>query len=176
MAESYLGEIRLFAFDRIPIDWQSCDGRLLQISTYQALYSLLGVAYGGDGRTTFGLPDLRGRVPVSATTTQKTLPYGLGCSSGAETVTVTTSTMPAHNHNFNANSNEGTGISVRGAIYAAVPAAANAFLYAPFAQTPFPIDASMLANAGAGAAHNNMQPYLALSYAICTAGLYPTRP
>lgn len=176
MAESFVGEVRLFAFNRIPSGWLNCDGRLLQIREYQALFSLMGVTYGGDGRATFGIPDLRGRVAVAATTTSTTAPYHLGGYGGAEAVTVPVNAMPSHNHSFNVDSDEGTLSSVRDAVYAAVPATANTNLYAPFAASPFPIDSSMLAVVGNGVGHNNMQPYLALTYAICFSGIYPPRP
>lgn len=175
MAEPFLGQIKIFAFNRIPRGWLNCDGQLLQIRAFSALFSLIGITYGGDGKTTFAVPDLRGRVAVAAASASKSSTYYLGASGGVESVALSMTATPSHTHSVNVNTSEGTLTNVRGAIYAAVPAAANTNLYAPFS-TPFAIDASMLANAGGGAGHNNMQPYLALTYAIACMGVYPSRP
>jgi len=175
MSDAYIGEIRLFSFDRIPRGWLICAGQLLQIRQYSAVFSLLSTMYGGDGKTTFGLPDLRGRVPIGAYGTLQQGPAGLAYAAGAETVPLGATMLPPHSHHLQACSLDGTGKSVTGAVYAAIPAASNVSLYAPFGSSPFPIDSSVFASVGGGAAHNNMQPFLTLTYAIAVVGVYPTR-
>src|ERR1700761_9270087 len=100
MTTPYVGEIRMFGASFAPYQWALCNGQLLPISAYPALFALLGTAYGGDGITTFGLPDLRSRVPVGQGAAPNQPAYAMGQTAGSETVTLTTATMPAHNHMF----------------------------------------------------------------------------
>jgi microcystin-dependent protein len=176
--EQYLGEIKLIPYStKIPKGWHECDGTILPMQGNQALYSLLGCNYGGDGKTTFALPDLRGRVPVGSNTEvpAKDPRYGLGLSGGVEEVTLTPNQMPRHKHTINVSSNTGTATSIKGAIYAAVPTSAKANLYAPFGKTPFAADEETFEQVGGGKAHNNMQPSLALRWIISMRGIYPPR-
>lgn len=169
--DCYLGEIRLaaWAFDTSD-GWMLCDGRQLQISRYQALYSLLGIAYGGDGKTYFNIPDLRGRTPVSIDGTQA---YKMGASGGSETVTLTSTTIPAHTHTFQGTSETadkpavGTGAN-------RLLGVSTASLYGAAANIVAMNDAT--SEAGSSQAHNNMQPSLVVGYYIATMGMYPIRP
>src|SRR5690625_4414253 len=99
--DTFIGTIQLFAFDFVPRGWAACNGQLLPISQHTALYSLLGTQYGGDGRTTFGLPDLRGRVPLGQGQGPGLASYAVGETGGAETTTLTTEQLPAHTHAVN---------------------------------------------------------------------------
>lgn len=165
MSEPYLGEIRIVGFTFAPVGWALCDGQLLPIDQYQSLYSLLGTTYGGDGRTTFALPDLRGRTPIHVGNG-----HAQGQKSGEEQHTLTTSEIPAHRHFVQASSDAADQNNPTGRV---------------LAQATFPIyrgpDASVslhplgvAANAG-GQAIDNMQPFLSLNFVIALTGTFPPR-
>ncbi len=161
--EPFLGEIRLFPYGFTPRGWASCNGQILAIATNQALFSLLGTTYGGNGVTTFALPDLRGRVATHAE-------FGLGESGGQESVTLTPSSMPQHSHQIRAVASA-TSPSPTGNM----PANPTFALYDK-ANPNTTLDASSLQNAGGSQPHENMQPYLVLNYCIATAGQFPPHP
>ncbi len=177
--DPYLGEIVLIpryfkpgsAAPGIPVGWLPCDGALLSIRQYLGLYSLLGITYGGDGQTTFALPDLRGRVPLGAGAGPGLTPRSLGSRGGAEGVALTVDQLPTHPNQPAASAGLGTTATPT----AAYPAngGAGAALYAA-AATPQATQPS--APLGGGQAHNNLQPYLALNYVIALYGIYPSRP
>ena len=177
--DPFLGEVKLFPYQKNMVGWLPCDGRLLQINQYQALASLLGNAFGGDSRTTFGLPDLRGRTPVSIDYRYPTA-FGRGIKSGQETVPLASNTSPAHTHAFQVTSTAGTVNIATGNFYASVgknTAGDQPPLYAtPGTGTSVSIDPTSLQTSGSSQAHNNMQPYLVLAYYIATIGIYPSRP
>lgn len=165
MAEPFLGEIRSFSFSYAPTGWALCAGQTLPINQNQALFSLLGTAYGGDGVSTFALPDLRGRTPVH-------LGNGVtqGQSSGEEAHTLTAAEMPGHTHAAVG----GAGGPVLGAPQGHTwGTTANTNLYATSANGV--MAPSAIGSAGASQAHSNMQPYQVLNYCIALAGIYPTR-
>lgn len=172
MSDAYIGEIRLVAYPagRVPVDWLPCDGRPLSIQQNPALYALLSITYGGDGRVSFNIPDLRGCVPVAAGNA-----LALGSQGGQESVTITPNTMPAHTHMVQVNTAPGTQNKTNDGIYAASPATTP--MYGPpsnlvsLGQT-----VPQLKPAGGDASHENRQPYIALSYIICVNGLFPPRP
>jgi microcystin-dependent protein len=175
MSDYFLGEIRLFPYNGIPNGWAACHGQLLPIMQNQALYTLLGTVYGGDGRTTFGLPDLQGRTPYgTAATTQ-------GTKGGTESVTLALSNLPPHTHNVFVNSQNGTKAAEANNFLAAnaqgaTPGAAPFNVYAPLSGNPaVALNSASVTNAGSSQAHENRQPSLALSYCIALSGLYPTR-
>jgi microcystin-dependent protein len=171
MAEPYLGEIRLFGFNFAPLGWATCDGQLLNIAQNQALYSLLGTTYGGNGTTNFNLPDFRGRTVLHANAT-----YQEGKAGGTETVALTaTSQVPAHSHALMANSNPGGSNVPQGNVPAAV-ADASKFAYATGkAVPPATMSAGALSPAGGSGGHNNLQPSLTINFCIALAGLWPPR-
>jgi microcystin-dependent protein len=170
--DPYIGEIKLWALNFQPEGWVFCDGRSLPVNQYQALYSLLGNYYGGD-KNNFNLPDLRGRVPVH---------YGqkpFGTKGGAETVALTTQQVSPHTHPVAVFPNAGDkagGLNNHIAAAVTKPPATNVNLYAAGTNTLVALNPTTVGNAGAGAGHNNMQPYLTLNYFIAITGLYPTRP
>lgn len=167
MAEPFIGEVRTFAFDFAPKGWAACDGALLQIAQSQALFSLLGTAFGGDGRLTFGLPDLRGRVAVHTDP-----PYTIGVKGGEAAHTLTGAEMPApHNHTAQGTSATATGNAPAGMVLANVPTA-NAYAKPNPAQA---IATGTISTTG-GAAHDNMSPYLAVNFCIALLGIFPPRP
>ncbi len=176
--EPFLGQITLFPFSFAPTGWALCEGQLLSISQNTALFSLLGTYYGGNGVSTFALPDLRGRVPIGQGQGAGLSPYVIGSQQGVETVTLTSSQSPAHSHAFPAFASAATTNAPGGALPAeghgtgrGSPAVNT---YAPLA-TAAPLAVGQVGVAGSGGAHNNRQPNLALNWCIALQGIYPSR-
>jgi microcystin-dependent protein len=176
MTSPYVGEIRMFGFPRIPANWLPCDGRLLQISQYEVLYTLLGTTFGGDGVNTFGVPDLRGRIPLHQGTGPGLSPRIPGQISGAETITLTGPQMPAHTHPVYATTNN---VSTSTPGSTVVPGALTTAdtMYATDVSTAFSITMAnnAVANQGGGQPHDNTMPTLPVSYCIATAGIFPSQ-
>jgi microcystin-dependent protein len=170
MSTQYVGEIRPFAGNFAPVGWHFCDGSLLDISSYAVLYNLVGTTYGGNGTTTFGLPDLRGRAVISQGTGTGLSTYVMGQPIGVETVTVTIPTMAGHPHSFNANNAGGT-TPTPGTQTVLAAAPVGAIYDGP--GNPVGLAANAVGNAGGSVPHNNRQPYLAISYIIALVGVYP---
>ena len=169
MSEPFLAEIRMMGFDFAPRGWAFVDGQILPINQNQSLYSLLGNTYGGDGRTTFALPDLRGRTPLHVGDG-----HLLGQRSGAETMTLSAAEIPSHSHGVKASSTTGNTPSPANAVLGAETG--TEFAYgAPAAASMTPLRTGTVTNAGGGQAHENMQPYLAVSFCIALQGLFPSR-
>lgn len=169
MSEPFLAEIRIVGFNFAPRGWAFCDGQILPINQNQSLYSLLGTTYGGDGRTSFALPDIRGRTPIHVGQADGA-DHTLGQKSGEETHTLSAAEMPQHNHAVNAsdaavNNPQPGGNRPGNVTNLAYHAASNSKN----------MSSSMISNAGGGQAHNNMQPYLALNFCIALRGLFPSR-
>jgi microcystin-dependent protein len=169
MANPFLGEIRIFPFNFAPIGWAFCSGQLLPISQNTALFSLIGTYYGGNGTSTFALPDLQGRLPVGQGNGAGLSPYVLGQSGGVENVTLTTGQLASHSHAVNANASEFTSdvpaghVLAQGGMYAAAPDGSTT------------LGAGTIGAAGSGQPHPNLQPYLAVNFCIALQGIYPSR-
>ena len=163
MAEPFLGELRIFSFNFAPQGWAMCNGQLLPINQNQALFSILGTTYGGNGQTTFGLPNLRGQVPmhVGAGHVQ-------GEQAGQESHTVTINEFPTHTHLATVSQNNGTLNSPATNFLAA------AAIYGPVNNFQ-PINPQTVTNTGGSQPHNNMQPYLVLNICIALQGIFPSR-
>lgn len=174
MSDAYIGEIRPFGFNYPPVDWAPCDGRLLSIADYSPLFSLVGTTYGGDGVSTFALPDLRGRVPVHPGTGPGTGTVVLGEMAGVEAVTLTTNQLPSHGHSVAASADLATATDPTGAVTGAKPRL-GADIYAAASNPPVAMSPVGVAAAGDGQPHNNMQPSLAINFCICLNGIYPSR-
>ena len=179
--EAMIGEIRLFAGNYAPQGWALCQGQLLNTQQYQALFALLGTTYGGDGITTFALPDLRGRVPVGFGQGTNLTNKPLGEKGGVETVTLTEAQMPTHTHN--------TQLAVSNEVGTSNTPASGNMLSVPANLGPNPVKTYGNATAnkttisgittntsGATQSHNNMMPYTTLNYIIALNGFWPTRP
>ena len=171
MSEPFLGEMRIFAGNFAPRGWALCDGQILPINQNQSLYSLLGTTYGGDGRTSFALPDLRGRAPMHKGHGTGLSNHGLGEKSGAESVVLSLSEIPQHNHAPSAYSGEGN---------EKAPAPDRSMALADDAERNYssgPSDANMqpTGSVGSGQSHSNMQPYLCVHWIIALQGLFPSR-
>jgi len=178
--EPYVGEIHCFSFGRIPTGWKACNGQLLPIAQNQALYSLIGTYYGGDGKTNFQLPNLNGRAPIHYNTSQQGLPNyptKIGDKLGSETVTLTSNNLPAHQHTFQVSTASATLVPATGGFLAILPSPHFGYAAAPANQSQLTaLDASVVSAEGSGAEHSNMQPYLVLNFCIATNGYYPPRP
>ena len=168
--DPFLGQIILFAGTFAPRGWALCEGQILPINQYQALFSILGTTYGGDGRTSFALPDLRGRAPVSSGTGPGLTARPLGQKGGSQTNTITTAQMPSHNHvvavpvnNTPNSAEENSGLLASSAIYAEEKTDGQSY------------PGVTCANQGGGQPINNMQPWLALNYIIALQGTFPSR-
>ncbi|HEY7589551.1 MAG TPA: tail fiber protein [Candidatus Limnocylindrales bacterium] len=171
MADPFVAEIRIFPFNFAPTGWAQCNGQLLPISQNTALFSLLGTTYGGDGKSTFALPDLRGNGPMHPGQGPGLSLHDLGETGGSETVTLLTSEIPAHSHALVASQSDAieripagqrlaTGIGV--GMYGAPG-------------SPVSLGQAALAPTGGGQPHNNMQPYLTLNFCIALQGVFPPR-
>ena len=175
MSEPFLAEIRIVGFNFAPRGWAFCDGQILPINQNQSLYSLLGTTYGGDGRTSFALPDLRGRTPVHEGQLPSGGSYQLGQKSGAETVALTSDQMPAHQHDLVATNDSATAPAPAGNLPATAPAAVGEIYSSGSASLTAAFNAAAIASAGGGQGHENMQPCLALNFCIALQGLFPSR-
>ncbi|HCY86531.1 MAG TPA: phage tail protein [Desulfobacteraceae bacterium] len=178
MSQPYTGEIRIFAGTYAPLHWTFCHGQILPISGNDALFSLLGTMYGGDGRSTFGIPDLRGRLPVGDGTGPGLTPRPQGQKFGVEEVTLTPEEIPAHQHELQVSSSTATSVNPDSGKTLATVTPAD--LYAEYdAGTMhsrlFPFPTEYLENAGGDDAHSNMMPALGLNFIICMQGVYPPR-
>jgi microcystin-dependent protein len=165
-----LGEIQIWSGNFAPRGWAFCDGSTLAIDQNTALFSLMGTTYGGDGETTFGLPDLRGRVPVHQGQGPGLSQKNLGESSGAENVTLTVQSIPAHNHVPGVSIDRSTSASPAGNVWGAWSGQQYSDQAANTTVNPASIQLT-----GGGQPHNNMPPYLGLNFIIALEGVYPSR-
>jgi microcystin-dependent protein len=167
MAEPFLSEIRLMSFVFAPKGWALCNGQLLPINQNQALFSLLGTTFGGDGRVNFALPDLRGRVPIHVGSG-----HTLGERGGEQAHTLSINELPMHTHTMSAvTATATTNTATNGAMLAQ---SQGSSLYAPADQALAPMAADALSSFGGSQPHQNMQPYLTVSYCIALQGIFPS--
>lgn len=172
--EATLGQIIPWTVGRVPVDFLPCDGRLLQIRQSTALFAVIGTRFGGDGVTTFALPDLRGRAIVGSGQQPGGTFFNLGATGGTETVALNQSQVPTHGHQVYANSNANapaSGIGTNNLL--GTPANGIKMYNTEAADTT--LNQSTVTATGAGAAHENMQPYQVVNYIICISGLFPQR-
>ncbi len=167
MSDPFLGQIMLAGFSFAPKGFAACNGQLLPISQNTALFSLLGITYGGNGQTTFGLPDLRGRTPLGFSNS-----YPLGNTGGTETVALISSELPPHTHNAQANTAAGTTRTPTNGVFGG---SGSEKLYGPTGSGQVPLNATSIATAGGSQPHENMQPFNVLNFCIALAGVYPSR-
>jgi microcystin-dependent protein len=179
MSEPFIGQITMFGGNFAPRGWALCDGQLLAINTNQALFSILGTTYGGDGRVTFALPDLRGRAPLHEGTGPGLTPRNLGSRGGAENVALGVNELPSHTHAMNdptlkATANPANTTDPTGAALAIAPAYNDSELPAT-AMRDGSVEHPVPGAAGGGASHNNMQPYQVINFIIALQGIFPSR-
>jgi microcystin-dependent protein len=167
MANPFVGEIRMGGWNFAPQGWGLCNGQLLSISQFEALFTLLGTTYGGDGQTTFGLPDLRGRVPVHQGPQSV-----MGQLSGSEEVTLNVSTMPTHNHLQNVANSNGTSAVPTANLMAIAPSGLGN-VYGAFDSTAQL--AASIGSTGSNQPHDNMMPYITVNFVISLFGIFPAQ-
>jgi len=173
MAEPYIGEIRLFAFPRVPNGWVACDGHLLSISAFSALFAVIGTIYGGDGVTTFATPDLRGRVGIGQGQGPGLPSYQLGEVSGEENHTLISNEMPSHSHALTSSTAVGATALPGPTVHLAT--ASSGYLYAPPANIPsYDVMASCIVSNGNGLPHDNMMPTIVANYCMAYNGVFPS--
>ena len=174
MSEPFIAEIRMFGFNFAPVDWAFCNGQILPIQQNTALYSVIGAAYGGDGRTTFGLPNLQGAAPLDMGQGTGLTARSVGQKGGAANVTLTAAQMPAHTHAVNASTaTTGNLPDPNNAIWTQV-AGRGAKAYTATA-TPAAMNPAALSTTGGSSPHNNLMPYQVLNFCIALAGVFPSR-
>ncbi len=171
MSEPFVGEIRMFGFGFAPLGWAQCNGQLLPINQNQALFSLLGTTFGGDGRTNFALPDMQSRVPVGQGQGPGLSSYAEGQVGGAETVTLAATQMPGHTHPVKASSSTADSDQPGGGALAR----SASHIYTAKPDTSTAMNAGMLGDAGGSQSHDNIQPYLAVNFCIALTGIFPSR-
>jgi microcystin-dependent protein len=180
MSEPFLGQIALFGFSFAPVKWATCQGQILPISQYTALFSLLGTNFGGNGTSNFQLPNLQGRVAVGMGTQPGGSTYDIGEEGGSESVQLTTGTMPRHTHSLSATTALGkTNTPANNTVLAQVAegtvANRNRGNIYNTGNTNSTLALTTIGTAGGGLAHNNVQPSLALNYCIALEGVFPSR-
>lgn len=166
MSDPFLAEIRIMSFNFPPKGWAMANGQFLPINQNQALFSLLGTTYGGNGQTTFALPNLRGRVPVHFNDSS----FNLGQAGGEESHTVTQNEMPQHVHVLNGSTSNGAAAVPGGNLLASTP---NQFYAGPSSLVA--MNAASVSSVGGSQPHQNMQPYLVLNFCIALQGIFPSR-
>jgi microcystin-dependent protein len=180
MADPFVAEIRIFGFNFAPTGWAMCNGQIMPISQNTALFALLGTVYGGDGKSTFALPNLQGSAPMHPGQGSGLSLRDLGEQSGSETVTLLQEEMPVHTHNMLARAAAGSTTDPQGAAPANMSFVSGASIgqvrgYSTSVPADTPMSAT-LSVAGSSLPHNNMQPYLTLNYCIALQGVFPPRP
>lgn len=178
--EPFIGQIQAFGFNFPPRGWATCSGQLLPIAQNSALFSLLGTQYGGDGRTTFGLPDFRGRIPLHFGQGPGLPNYNIGQKSGIYQITLTTANMPSHNHGFAVSSSKATQSSATTGTSIGAPGTTSGRTFTPVdgynTTTPDVVmNAASIQNNGGGQSFNSMNPYIVVNWCIALVGIYPSR-
>lgn len=177
MSQPYIGEIRMFSFGTrgAPTGWQACDGSLLPISEYDALFALIGTTYGGDGQTTFAVPDLRGRLPIHQGQGAGLSNYVIGQRAGTETVTLTQTQMPAHTHTLVATTGLATSLTPGNTLLPAALDSENFYMSDISGGTAVPMSAQSTTLAGGNQPHENCMPTLTVQFCIATFGIFPSQ-
>jgi microcystin-dependent protein len=177
MSQPFVGEIRMFGGNFAPAGWQFCNGQLLAISEFSTLFNLIGTTYGGDGTTTFQLPDLQGRLPVHMGTGLGLSTYVIGQRGGTETVLLTSATMPSHQHNVVATTSTAASNLPGGALFAAtpVPTPGASAAYTTGSPSMGTLQPTTVQTSGGNTAHANVMPFQCVSFIISLFGIFPSQ-
>jgi microcystin-dependent protein len=176
MSDPFVGQVIAVAFDFAPVGWLPCDGSLVSIGAHQALYALIGTTYGGDGTSTFGLPDLRGRQVVGSGQAPGMQDYTIGMVAGTENVTITAAQIAAHSHGIMAGADGSTDVPASNTVLG-TPASGQPFVYRPGTGDTTLAYGTMTEQSGSpGGPHENRQPFQAVRYIIAVNGIFPSRP
>jgi microcystin-dependent protein len=174
MGQPYVGEIRMFAGNFAPAGWMFCQGQSLPISENETLFNLIGTTYGGDGQSTFNLPDLQGRVPIHMGTNAG-ITFNIGEAAGSETVTLSTQQIPNHNHQLLATDSQPQ-LAPTGAVPGVASSTqAGANVYGPPSGNPITLVAGSISNTGGSQPHDNMAPFLVIDFIISLFGIFPSQ-
>lgn len=174
MSQPFVGEIRMFGFSRTPNGWQACDGSLLSIAEYEVLFTLIGTTYGGDGQSTFAVPDLRGRLPIHQGQGPGLSNYVIGQVAGTEMVTLLSTQLPAHTHSMIATTATSTALTPGTGLLPGT--VSDVFYVTDFTgAVPAPMAAASTTVAGGSQPHDNTMPTLTVQYCIAWAGIYPSQ-
>jgi len=173
MSTPFVGEIRLFGFSRVPTGWLSCDGSLQPISEYDVLFALLGTTYGGDGQTTFALPDLRGQVPLHNGTGPGLTSRVIGEFGGSENVTLVPSQLPAHSHSLSATSLSASATAPGNTLELGAISGDTMYVTDLTGATAVTMAPSSISAAGGSQPHDNLMPTLTVQYCVAWAGIFP---
>jgi microcystin-dependent protein len=176
MSSPFLGEIEIFGFNFAPYGWAQCNGQLLPVTQNTALFSLLGTQFGGDGHSTFGLPNLQGQIPVGPGQGPGLSRYTIGETAGAETVTLTVSEIPSHTHTLPVDPGAGRSPAPSPSTVLGATGRGAPEVYADAATSGAMMTVSSVGASGGSQPHNNMMPYLTLNYCISLQGVFPVRP
>jgi len=182
MSDQFVGEIRMVGFNFAPVGWALCNGQLMAISQNTALFSLLGTQFGGNGTSTFGLPNLQSRTPIDFGEGVSGVSYPMGDALGTESVTLLYAQMAQHNHNFGVSAGHGTGTSPANAVLGITasgegrnPPPGNLDFVAPAGNANVTMAATMIGLAGGNQPHPNLQPFLTVTFIIALQGVFPAR-
>lgn len=171
--DSYIGEIRLLPFNFAPVGWADCNGQLISIAENETLYTLLGTTYGGDGITTFGLPDLQGRVPLHNGSAPGLSPYVIGQKAGTESVTLLPNNLPAHTHPMFATTTVADAVTPSATVE--LGQVSGDTMYANASTDTLPMNGPMVGGPGGNQPHENRMPTLTLRYCISLYGIFPSQ-
>lgn len=174
MSTPFVGEIRLFGFSRIPQGWKACDGSLLSIAQYDVLFTLLGTTYGGDGQTSFALPDLRGRVPVHQGAGPGLSPRVMGQAGGTEQVTLISPQLPAHTHTLQVTASSASATVPASTLQLGALSDDAMYLADLSSAAPIQLSAASIEASGGNQPHDNLMPTQTVSYCMAWAGIYPS--
>jgi microcystin-dependent protein len=176
MSDPFVGQIQSFGFIFAPRGWALCDGQLMAISQNPTLFSLLGTTYGGNGTSTFGLPDLRSRVPMHVGTSPAGNTYVQGEIGGEENVSILSSNLPSHNHGFTGTTATATSADpLAGSALASIASTRTADFYYASDATTQSLNSNSISTVGGNQPHTNIQPYLTINWCIALQGVYPSR-
>jgi len=175
MSDSFIGEIKMFAATFSPRQWAFCNGAIMAVSQNESLFALIGATYGGDGRSSFGLPEMRGRIPVHYGQGPGLSAYPIGMRRGLEEVVLSADQLPSHTHALQASNNRATSKNPNGNVFAASPVNETMYIEGQTTGAPQALNEAAVDTSGSNDGHMNIMPYTAIQFIICLEGIFPSR-